>query len=79
MTTHVVNDHVLEIPSNVQIIFNTGFPGAYDYLVYNDWEINTMEEGGFSVIDGNDWEIFATLEEAMKFIDQRTMVLERTL
>jgi hypothetical protein len=74
MTTHVVNDHVLEIPSNVQIIFNTGFPGAYDYLVYN-----TMEEGGFSVIDGNDWEIFATLEEAMKFIDQRTMVLERTL
>jgi hypothetical protein len=79
MTTHVVNDHVLEIPANVHVVHQSGFPGAYDYLYYNDWEINTMEEGGFSVIDGNDWEIFATLEEAMKFIDQRIMVLERYL
>jgi len=77
MTTHVVNDHVLEIPGHVKVVHQSGFPGAYDFLVYNDWEINTMEEGGFSVIDCNDWEIFATLEEAMKFIDQRTMVLER--
>lgn len=70
-TTHVINGHFLQIPNEVQVVHIPGFPGAYDYLLYKDWEINTMEEGGFSVIDRNDWEIFNTLEEAMDWIDQQ--------
>lgn len=83
MNIVLVNEHNIEVPAWATVVSETGYPGAYDHLLYKDVEISTFE------VDGDEPEIYtgpyavdtedgivevANLEAAKELIDRMELL-----
>lgn len=83
MALHKINDHNVEVPDDMIVHLESGFPGAFDWIEYKGYSIHTYDADedesapyvdGFSIMtnDGNadliDDEC-ATLDDCRRVID----------